>query len=102
MNKFISLSAFFNFVIFSFLQGEQNNKIYYLDDYVVSSSRFEQKLSELSPSILLYNTDDIKSGQYKNLSEIINNSSGLFAVPNGGAVLLLYLLGEAKVVIPLL
>ena len=84
MNKFISLSAFFNFVIFSFLQGEQNNKIYYLDDYVVSSSRFEQKLSELSPSILLYNTDDIKSGQYKNLSEIINNSSGLFAVPNGG------------------
>lgn len=84
MHKNLCLIVASNLLIFSSVQSADNGQVYELDDYVVSASRYEQNLSEVSPSATLFNRDAIEIGQYINLSEILNNSAGVFIVPNGG------------------
>ena len=84
MYKLFWLLIIFKLVTLISVQGEGKGQVYELDDFLVSASRYEQNLSEVSPSATIFNKDDIEIGQYINLSEILNNSAGVFIVPNGG------------------
>ena len=67
------LLFFIAFSSFSFGQNTEQGiaSTYQIKDFVVTASRFEQTLSELSPSVSLFSKEAIESGHYLNLADII-------------------------------
>ena len=77
------------FMVFSSFSFGQNTEqgiasIYHMEDFVVTASRFEQNLSELSPSVSVFSQEAIESGHYLNLADIINQVPGIHLSANGG------------------
>ena len=87
MKTFLKLLLFFiAFGSISFGQiAEQGiSSTYQIEDFVVTASRFEQTLNELSPSISVFSKEAIESGHYLNLADIINQVPGIHLSANGG------------------
>ena len=77
------------FIAFSYFSFGQNTEqviasTYQIEDFVVTASRFEQTLSELSPSVSVFSKEAIESGHYLNLADIINQVPGIHLSANGG------------------
>ena len=84
MYRFAFCLLISNLLLSLLVLGVDPGQFHELDDIIVSASRYEQNLSEVSPSATLFSKSHIDIGQYNNLSEIINNSAGVFMVPYGG------------------
>lgn len=80
------LLFFIAFSSFSFGQNTEQGiaSTYQIEDFVVTASRFEQTLSELSPSVSVFSKEAIESGYYFNLADIINQVPGIHLSANGG------------------
>ena len=75
---------FFSSFSFSEYRAGHSRKVYQIEDFVVTASRFEQTLSELSPSVSVFSKEAIESGHYLNLADIINQVPGIHLSANGG------------------
>ena len=73
----------FSFSISSFGDSDQMS-VHYLDAYIVTASRIDQKLFDISPSSVVFSKEDIEKSNYINLSNILWQVPGNFLVPNGG------------------
>ena len=76
--------VFLTFITTTFLFGSNSEKVYDLDDYVVTASRLNQDLFDLSPSVSAFNKEDIENGAYLNLTDVLWQIPGTFLVPTGG------------------
>ena len=76
--------VFLTFITTAFLFGSNSEKVYNLDDYVVTASRLNQDLFDLSPSVSAFNKEDIENGAYVNLTDVLWQIPGTFLVPTGG------------------
>jgi vitamin B12 transporter len=84
MYSFILKLVFFTSIYFFSLIGSSSEKVYNLDDYVVTASRLNQDLFDLSPSVSTFNKEDIEDGAYVNLTDVLWQIPGIFLVPTGG------------------
>ena len=66
------------------LVGSDSEKVYNLDDYVVTASRLNQDLFDLSPSVSILKKEGIQKSAYANLTDVLWQIPGAFLVPNGG------------------
>ena len=57
---------------------------YQIEDLVVTASRFNQPLSDLSPSVSLFSKESIELSHYANLADIIKEVPGINLSANGG------------------
>ena len=57
---------------------------YQIEDLVVTASRFNQPLSDLSPSVSVFSKESIELSHYTNLADIINEVPGIHLSANGG------------------
>ena len=72
------MRSFFSF-FFSYQNNEQgnSNNIYQIEDFVVTASRFEQTLSDLSPSVSYFHKEAIENGHYLNLRDVLIKIPGV-------------------------
>jgi vitamin B12 transporter len=78
--------VFLSFNSFTFgNEGEQDVvPVLYMEDLVVTASRFGQSLSDLSPSVSVFSKKTIEDGLYLNVTDVLNQIPGLHLSANGG------------------
>ena len=85
-NLSIYFLIFISFNSFSFSQNIEQGKdyTYQIDDFVVTASRLNQSLNDLSPSVYVFSKEAIKEGLYLNIRDVLNQVPGIHIAANGG------------------
>lgn len=84
MRTFILKLVFLTSIITFNLFGSNSKNVYYLDDYVVTASRFPQVIGELSPSVSYISSEQLENSHWQSLSDVLLQMPGVFLVSNGG------------------
>ena len=87
--KTCNLWLFLVFLSFnSFTAGNEGEQgvvpVLYMEDLVITASRFGQSLSDLSPSVSVFSKKTIEDGLYLNVTDVLNQIPGLHLSANGG------------------